>query len=62
MLLLVITKPVTSWLESGIVQEVMENIPSIVEEVAKARLTQKQMVAHWVKDETGKLICRWRKE
>ncbi|GFE67769.1 hypothetical protein [Chroococcus sp. FPU101] len=61
MLLLVITKPITSLLDTGIVPEVIENIPTIVEEVAKAIPTQK-LVAHWVKDETGKLMCRWLKQ
>lgn len=61
MMLLVITKPISSLLDSGIVPEFIESIPTIIQEVAQARPTQK-LAAHWVKDEMGKLVCRWSKE
>lgn len=54
MLLLVITKPITNLLDSGIVQE-YESLP-------KSIPVKNHLIAQWVKDETGKLICRWIKE
>ncbi|WP_181280635.1 hypothetical protein [Aphanothece hegewaldii] len=54
-MLLVITQPIINLLDSRIVQEVYQSLP-------KSIPAEKRLIAQWVKDETGKLICRWTKD
>jgi hypothetical protein len=51
MLLLVINQPLTALTDSGLVEAVQQVLPA-----------RERLVAQWVKDEAGKLICRWVKE
>lgn len=54
MMLLVITKPLTVLTDSGVVE--------VIQDVAETLPNRKRLVAQWVKDEAGKLVCRWSKE